>query len=137
MRSMTLLLTALAGLMLSGALAAQQPPKPKELNNVEIQSKNAFAGNLVMRFENGILEYTFTEGRRAGAGGVNLDYSARKIGDEMYLVSWHDEVYSNHIAMVFDLKNKVEYTEAMMGYGTEAQYDFGTESVIEKVTPIE
>ncbi len=135
MRSMSILLTALAGLLMTSAALAQQP-KPKELNNVEIQSKTP-AGTLVFRFEDGILQYTFTEGPRAGAGGVDLDYWARKIGEDMYLVGWHDEMFSNVFSMVFDLKNKVDYTNAIMFYGTDSQNIFWTDSVIEKVTPIE
>ena len=72
-----------------------------------------------------------------GAGGVDLDYWARKIGEDMYLVGWHDEMFSNVFSMVFDLKNKVDYTNAIMFYGTDSQNIFWTDSVIEKVTPIE
>ena len=136
MRSKSRILITLSGLLMAGATLAQEP-RPKELNNVEIQSKHPFAGTLVMRFEDGILEYTFTEGRRAGAGSIDLDYWARKIGEDMYLVGWHDELYSNHFTVVFDLKNKVDYTSAIMGYGTDSQQVFSTDSVIEKVTPIE
>ncbi len=136
MRQPALIMTTLAVLLVSHPLFAQ-PAAPKELNNVEIQSKHPFAGTLVMRFEDGMLNYTFTEGRRAGAGGMNLDYTARKIGDELYLVGWHDELYSNHFVMVFDLKNRVDYTNAIMGYGTDTQQVFWTDSVIETVTPIE
>ncbi len=136
MRLMPIILTALAGLLMASTVHAQQP-KPKELNDVVIQSKHPFAGTLVMRFEDGILEYTFTEGRRAGAGGVDLDYWARRIGEDVYMVGWHDEMYSNHFTVVFDLKNKVDYTNALMFYGTDSQQVFWTDSVIEKVTPIE
>ena len=126
----------LSSLLLGDSALAQQP-KPKELNNVEIQSKQPGAGTLVMRFEDGILQYTFVDGPMRGGGGVNLDYTARKIGDEMYLVSWHDEVYSNHFVVVLDLKNKVDYTDTIMFYGTDAQNVFWADGVIEKVTSIE
>lgn len=136
MRLISTMLTVLVGLLLTHPSFAQQP-KPKELNDVVIQSKHPFAGTLEMRFEDGILNYTFTEGRRAGAGGVDLDYWARKIGEEVYMVGWHDEMHSNHFTVVFDLNNRVEYTNAMMFYGTDDQQVFWTDSVIEKVTPIE
>ncbi len=135
MRVLPLVVFALAGLLMTDASFAQQP-KPKELNDVEIQSRTP-AGTLVFRFEDGILQYTFTEGPRAGAGDVDLDYWARKIGEDMYLVGWHDEMFSNVFSMVFDLKNKVDYTNAIMFYGTDAQNVFWADSVIEKVTPIE
>jgi hypothetical protein len=55
----------------------------------------------------------------------------------MYLVSWHDEDYSNHFVVVLDLKNKVDYTDTIMFYGTDEQNVFWADGVIEKVTPIE
>ena len=128
--------TGFAGLMCVCMALAQQP-KPKDLNNVEIYTKYGAAGTLVYRFEDGILRYTFTEGPRKGAGGVDLDYTARKVGDEMYLIGWHDDMYSNHFTVLFDLENGMEYTNAIMFYGTDGQQVFFTEGTVEAVKPIE
>ena len=127
---------ALLGLGLGYSAAAQQPER-EGMPNAKVQSTYESAGTIAFKYVDGTAEYTFTSGRMMGAGGMDLSYTARKIGDELYLLSWHDETNSNYITQVLDFANMKEYHTAIMFYGTEMQQINFTEGVIDKVTWLE
>ena len=111
-----------------------QQPDWEGLPNVGVQSTYEWAGTIESKFVDGTMEYAFVSGRRKGAGGTDLAYKSQKIGDQMYLLSWHDETSSNYITLVLDFENMVEYHTAIMFYGTDMQTLNFTQGVIDKVT---
>jgi len=114
-----------------------QESESQSLAEVEVTSTYSRAGTIVYRLSDGKLEYSFISGRMMGAGGIDLDYTSRKIGDDIYLLNWHDKVSPNYISVIMDLENNVEYTTAIMAYGSDMQYDFVSEGKIDTVMWLE
>ncbi len=92
------------------------PLEAETIGNVSIRSTYPYAGTVVTTLGQDTLQYQFVEGRLKGAAGKDLKFSSKRIGDGIFLVSWHDTVNGNYVSLIFDLRNKVEHITALMGY---------------------
>jgi len=75
-------------------------------------------GGLKIAFAEGKLQYEWISGARKGNQAANIPYQSRKIGDEVYLVNWHQPDKPDFVSLVIDLKQNRLYSSAILRYGT-------------------
>jgi hypothetical protein len=102
----------------SGVLGEEDAPQ--SLPNIEIRSVYADGREIISTYKDRLLEYRIVSGRMKGAYAEGLEFDSRKIGDQIYLVSWHDKSNAFYISLIIDLKNNMEYHTSIMGYGDES-----------------
>ena len=110
-----------------------QEPTPQLLDGMEIEYTYEDGGTVEANFEDGRLSYRWTSGPFAGTAVADRIYRSRQIGDELYLVSWHDSENLNFATLVFDLRANLEYGSALIGYGTDQATVLFDEAVIQRV----
>ena len=99
------------------------------MSDIEISTKYS-NGTIVSTFKDDMVSYKFTEGRMKGAFAKNLRYESHLIGEYMYFVVFHDTNNNNRFTLVIDLKNKREFTSAIMSYKSDRSYNFVTDGEI-------
>ena len=115
-------------------VAIAQEPTPQLLDGMEIEYTYTDGGTVVANFDDGRLSYRWTAGPFAGTAVADRIYKSRQIGDELYLVSWHDTENLNFATLVFDFQRNREYGSALVGYGTDQATVLFDEAVIQRVT---
>jgi len=91
----------------------------QSLPDIEIHSIYADGREIISTYKDRQLEYRIVSGRMKGAFARGLDFVSRKIEDQIYLVSWHDQNNAFYISLIIDLKNNREYHTSIMGYSNE------------------
>lgn len=69
-----------------------------------------------MEFENGKGKYEWITGPRKGKGNSNIPYRSRKIGEDLYLINWHETGLKDYLTIVFDFKKMVVHSSIIIGY---------------------
>lgn len=69
-----------------------------------------------MEFYDGKGKYEWITGPGKGKGNQNIPYRCRKIGDDLYLLNWHETELKDYLTLVFDFKNMVVYSSIIIGY---------------------
>lgn len=82
--------------------------------SLNFQYQNGTA--LHMEFENGKAQYEWIIGPRKGNGNQDIPYRSRKIGNNMYLVNWHETGLSDYLTIVFDLEKMTIHSSIIVGY---------------------
>lgn len=75
-------------------------------------------GGLKIAFADGMLQYEWISGPRKGNHAENIPYQSRLIGDEIYLVNWHQPDKPDFVSLVDDLGLKRLYSSAILRYGS-------------------
>jgi len=131
------MLTGLALLLIlasSARVAMAQEATPQLLDGMEIEYMYSDGGTVVVNFGNGRLSYRWTAGPFAGTAVAERIYQSRQIGDDLYMVSWHDEENLNFATLVFDFEQDREYGSALVSYGTDQSVVLFDEAVIRRAT---
>ena len=69
-----------------------------------------------MEFADGKGNYEWINGPRKGKGNANIPYRSRKIGDDLYLVNWHETGIKDYLTLVLDFKHMTVYSSIIIGY---------------------
>ncbi|MEO9894413.1 hypothetical protein [Aurantibacter sp.] len=69
-----------------------------------------------MEFNNGKAKYEWVAGPATGNGNKDIPYRSRKIGDEMYLINWHETGIKDYLTIVFDFKKMIVHSSIIVGY---------------------
>jgi hypothetical protein len=80
--------------------------------NYQYQTGNA----IHMEFYEGKGKYEWITGPRNGNGNKDIPYRCRRIGDDLYLMNWHETGLKDYLTLVFDFKNRVVYSSVIIGY---------------------
>jgi|TARA_B110000263_G_C15252227_1_gene484684 hypothetical protein len=80
--------------------------------NLQYQSGDA----IHLEFYEGMGKYQWITGRNKGKGDQDIPYRSRKIGDDLYLLNWHETDKKDYLTVVFDFKNMVVYNSIIIGY---------------------
>ncbi len=69
-----------------------------------------------MDFADGKAKYEWINGPRKGKGNEDIPYRSRKIGDDLYLVNWHETGIKDYLTLVLDFKHMTVYSSIIIGY---------------------
>ena len=117
-----------------GARAAMaQEASPQLLDGMELEYTYTDGGTVILNFYDGKLKYRWTAGPFAGTEEGDRIYKSRRIGDELYLVNWHDTDNLNFVTLVVNLQQNVLHSSAVIGYGTDQEVTLFDTAVIERV----
>ena len=132
----------------ASVIAAPEEEPPSERHNAQIQQYlNAehlldgmnfqyfydAGGGLKIAFAEGKLQYEWISGPRKGTHAENIPYQSRKIGDEVYLINWHQPDKPDFVSLVIDLKEKRLYSSAILRYGTGNEMIHFKEAAIKNI----
>ena len=125
--------TLIVFIALGASLAKAQEASPQLLDGTELEYTYTDGGAVVLSFYDGKLKYRWTAGQFAGTEVAALVYKSRRIGDELYLVSWHDVDNLNFVTLVINLQQNVLHSSAVVGYGTDREVTLFDGAIIERV----
>ncbi len=125
--------TLIVFIALGASLAKAQEASPQLLDGTELEYTYTDGGAVVLSFYDGKLKYRWTAGPFAGTEVADLVYKSRRIGDELYLVSWHDVDNLNFVTLVINLQQNVLHSSAVVGYGTDREVTLFDGAIIERV----
>ncbi len=131
--------TATAGCLiclaaLGAGVAHAQEPEPQLLDGTELEYTYTVRGTVVIAFYDGKLRYRWTAGPLAGTEEKDRVYRSRRIGDELYLVNWHDTENRNVVTLVINLRENVVHSSGLAGYGTVREAVLFDQAVIQRVS---
>ena len=69
-----------------------------------------------MDFYDGKAKYEWITGARKGKGNKDIAYRCRKIGDDLYLMNWHETGIKDYLTLVLNFKNMTVYSSIIIGY---------------------
>jgi len=84
-------------------------------------------------FYDGKLRYEWIAGPPKGNMGKDIPYRSRKIGDEMYIVNFHEKHKPDFVTLIFNLKQNVMYSSAILRYGTDKEMISFSGGIVEHV----
>lgn len=99
------------------------------LDGRSIQYSYQNGWGIKFEFSNGHLKYQWTAGPRKGHTEVDLPYQSRKIGEDTYIVNWHEPTKPDFVTLVLNFKDNAVYSSVITAYGTEKEaihFDSGT-----------
>lgn len=82
--------------------------------SLNFQYQNATA--IHMEFKNGKANYEWVAGPAKGNGNSEIPYRSRKIGDNLYLVNWHEVGKKDYLTIVFDFEKMIVHSSIIIGY---------------------
>lgn len=74
-----------------------------------------------IKFYDGQLQFEWIAGPAKGNKGKDIPYRSRKIGDEMYIVNFHQKQKHNFITLIFNFKQNVMCGSYIVQYGTDKE----------------
>lgn len=74
-----------------------------------------------MQLYDGKLKYEWISGPAKGNSGKDIPYLSRKIGDEMYIINFHQKEKGNFITLIFNFKQNVMCGSNLLRYGTDKE----------------
>ena len=87
--------------------------------SMNFQYQNGTA--LHMEFHNGKAEYKWLVGPGKGRGNQNIDYRSMKIGEDLYLINWHELDKNDYLTIVFDFKKMIMHSSIIVGYKNKTE----------------
>lgn len=69
-----------------------------------------------MEFYDGKGKYEWITGPGKGNGNQDIPYRSRKIGDDLYVLNWHETGLKDYLTLVFDFRNMTVYSSIIIGY---------------------
>jgi hypothetical protein len=129
-------LVALLTVAISAPVRAQEDGAAS-LPNLEIEYTYEELGTVVLRLGDGVLGYVWKTGAGAGNQASNMPYQSRKIGEQLYLVNWHDVEKEDYVVLVIDLGALLVHGSALWAYETEHMGSFFGKATISRVERLE
>lgn len=88
---------------------------------------------LSIAFGEGMLQFEWIVGPRKGNQAKDIPYQSRLIGDELYMVNWHEPRKPDFVSLIINLKQNVLYSSAILRYGTSMEMIHFKEATIKRV----
>ncbi len=125
----------IAIVMIAGAACSYATDEKPEhlLDGISLEYFYQNGSGLSIEFEDGKLDYEWIVGPRKGNKGIDVAYKSRKIGDEMYLVNFHEKHKPDFVTLIFNLQQNVMYSSAILRYGTDKEMTVFSGGIIEHV----
>ena len=90
-------------------------------------------GGLSVSFQDGKFNYKWIVGPRKGNSGKDIPYKSRKIGNDMYIVNFHEKHKPDFVTLIFNFEQNVMYSSAILRYGTDNEMTAFSGGIIEQV----
>ncbi|WP_246900255.1 MoaF C-terminal domain-containing protein [Arenibacter sp. F20364] len=74
-----------------------------------------------MDFNDGIAQYEWVAGPAKGNGNADIPYRSRKIGDNLYLINWHETEINDYLTIVFDFEKMMVHSSIIIGYANKPE----------------
>lgn len=103
------------------------------LDGIRFQYFYNEGGGLEIRFAEGTLQYKWISGPRKGNHAENIPYQSRRIGEELFLVNWHQPDRPDFVSLVINLKELRLYSSAILRCGSENEMIHFKEAQIKNV----
>ncbi|MCL7764697.1 hypothetical protein MPF19_14830 [Polaribacter sp. Z014] len=71
---------------------------------------------LHMEFKDGKAKYQWVDGPNKGNGNEDIPYRSTKLGNDMYLVNWHEIGLKDYLTIVFDFDKMLMHSSIIVGY---------------------
>ncbi|WP_299154970.1 hypothetical protein [uncultured Tateyamaria sp.] len=84
-------------------------------------SYDANGARMVLSFEDGMAQYEWVAGRRAGNSAKDIPYRSREMSDGLFVLSWDQSARPDFITLIFDLNRNIMSSTGLIGYGTDNQ----------------
>ncbi|WP_339709354.1 MoaF C-terminal domain-containing protein [uncultured Kriegella sp.] len=81
---------------------------------LNFQYQNATA--IHMEFNDGLAKYEWVAGPAKGNGNQDIPYRSLKIGENLYLVNWHETGIKDYLTIVFDFEKMIVHSSIIIGY---------------------
>lgn len=122
-------------LFLAIQLSAQEEKTDHLLNGTTLiyHYENETMGSVQAEFIDGQFKFKFIKGTYAGAEDI-IPYWARKIGNQMYMVSALNKANSNFVTFVFNFEENTMYSSVIVEPRTENEMVLFEKGSIEKST---
>ena len=88
-------------------------------------------GKVVLSLSHDRLAYHWIDGPFKGVQQSDLPYQSRTIGDNRFLISWHDIDSANFVSLIIDLDAKRLFSSGILGYGQQSATTLFDGAVIE------
>ncbi|MCW2118073.1 MoaF-related domain-containing protein [Flavobacterium sp. 7A] len=69
-----------------------------------------------MEFYDGKAKYQWISGPSKGNGNKDIPYRSSKIGEDMYLINWHEVDKKDYRTIVFDFEKMTMHSSIIVGY---------------------
>ena len=90
-------------------------------------------GGLEIAFYGGKLKFEWISGPRKGNSGKDKPYQSRMIGDDVFIVNWHETDKPDFVTLIIDLKQNALYSSAILRYGKNEEMIHFKEASIRSV----
>ena len=129
-----LILQTVLVLLLGTAYSHAQNKNPEHLlDGMSFNYYYQSGAGLSVYFEDGKFNYEWIVGPRKGNKGNDIPYKSRKIGDEMYIVNFHEKHKPDFVTLIFNFEQNVMYSSAILRYGTDNEMTAFSGGIIEHV----
>ncbi|OWW24994.1 hypothetical protein B4Q04_14180 [Zobellia sp. OII3] len=91
-----------------------QPEHYLDGYSMNFQYQNGVAIHMI--FYDGRAKYEWVGGPSRGNGNKDIAYKSLKIGDNLYLVSWHETGLKDYLTLVFDFDKMLMHNSIIIGY---------------------
>ena len=65
---------------------------------------------------------------------MDIPYRSRKIGDDLYIVNWHEKDKPDFVTLIFNFRNHVVCSSALRRYQTDKEEIHFQEGIMQHVT---
>lgn len=91
-----------------------QPEHLLDGYSLNFQYQNSTA--IHFEFYNGKAKYEWIAGPAKGKGNENIPYRSRKIGNDLYLINWHETGKKDYLTIVLDFEKMLVHSSIIIGY---------------------
>ena len=121
-------------LLVGTAYSQAQNKEPEHLlDGTSLNYYYQSGSGLSASFKDGKFNYEWIVGPRKGNKGNDIPYKSRKIGDEMYIVNFHEKHKPDFVTLIFNFEQNVMYSSAILRYGTDNEMTSFNGGIIEHV----
>ncbi|AWV96758.1 MoaF-related domain-containing protein [Arcticibacterium luteifluviistationis] len=92
----------------------EQPEHFLDGYSLNFQYQNGTA--IHMEFNDGKAKYQWLAGPAKGNGNADIPYRSRKIGQDLYLINWHETGINDYLTIVFDFEKMIVHSSIIIGY---------------------
>ncbi len=110
-----------------------QEEEPQLLDGAELEYSYTDGGAVVLTFYGGLLKFRWIAGPFTGETGEDLAYKVRSVGDDIFLVNWHDTEGQTFVSLVINFQSNKLYSSALLEYQTDQELALFDEATIERV----
>jgi len=90
-------------------------------------------GTVRVSYDNGCVSFDWVAGRLKGETGENFEYRARKVGDDQYLVNWHEPDTHGFVTLFIDFKAGSVHSSVLAAYATDDEQVLFHSACIDRV----